>query len=127
MRVLTMYVNTIQLLCVLGPNYWITFFVVPLHKYWNNVPATFRFHEHLCARVCFLIKLQAWGLKSLEIQKNACNVIKKQTLAQVFSIAFCENSKNTFSYRTPLVAGSAHKTVTKDTLTAAWKGIRKFQ
>ena len=31
--------------------------------------------ENSCARVCFLIKLQA----------EACNVIKKETLAQVFS------------------------------------------
>ena len=32
--------------------------------------------------------------------------IKKETLAQVFSSEFCEISKNTFSYRTPLVAVS---------------------
>ena len=31
---------------------------------------------------------------------RACNFIKKQTLAQVFSCEFCETSKNTF-YRTP--------------------------
>ena len=30
------------------------------------------------------------------------NFIKKETLAQVFSCEFCEISKNTFSYRTPL-------------------------
>ena len=30
----------------------------------------------------------------------------KETLAQVFSGEFCEISKNTFSYRTPLVATS---------------------
>ena len=39
-----------------------------------------------CARVSFLIKLQ--------------------TLAYVFSCEFCEISKNTFSYRTPLVTAS---------------------
>ena len=33
------------------------------------------------------------------------NFIKKETLAQVFSCEFFEISKNTFSYRTPLVAG----------------------
>ena len=32
--------------------------------------------------------------------------IKKKTLAQVFSCEFCEISKNTFSYRTRLVAAS---------------------
>ena len=35
-------------------------------------------------RVSFLIKL------------HACNFIKKETLAQVFSCEFCEFSKNTF-------------------------------
>ena len=39
--------------------------------------------ENTCARASFLIKLQA--------------------LAQVFSCEFCEISKNTFFYRTPLV------------------------
>ena len=38
---------------------------------------------------------------------EACNLIKKETLAQVFSCEFCEISKNTFYYRTPLVAASA--------------------
>ena len=31
-------------------------------------------------------------------------LFKKENLAQVFSCEFCEISKNTFSYRTPLVA-----------------------
>ena len=52
--------------------------------------------ENICARVSFLIKLQA----------EAGNFIKKETLAQVFSYEFCEFSKNTFSYRTPPVAAS---------------------
>ena len=34
----------------------------------------------------------------------ACNFIKKETLAQVFSCEFYKISKNTFSYRTPPVA-----------------------
>ena len=38
--------------------------------------------ENTCARVSFLIKLQAF--------------IKKETLAQVFSSEFCEISENTF-------------------------------
>ena len=37
---------------------------------------------------------------------EACNLIKKETLAQVFSCKFCEISKNTFSYRTPPAAAS---------------------
>ena len=50
--------------------------------------------ENTCARVSILIKLQA----------KACNFIKIETLALVFSCEFCEISKNTFSYRTPPVA-----------------------
>ena len=42
----------------------------------------------------------------LEISQ-ACNFIKKETLAQVLSCEFCEISKNTFSYRTPPVTASA--------------------
>ena len=53
--------------------------------------------ENTCTRVSFLIKSQA----------EACNFIKKQTLAQVFSCEFCKISKNTFYYRTPFVAASA--------------------
>ena len=35
------------------------------------------------------------------------NFIKKETLVQVFSCNFCKISKNTFTYRTPLVAASS--------------------
>ena len=52
--------------------------------------------ESTCARVTFLIKLQAL----------ACAFIKKETLAQLFSCEFFEISKNTFSYRTFPVAAS---------------------
>ena len=37
---------------------------------------------------------------------KACNFVKKETLAQVFSCEFCEISKNTFFHRTPLAAAS---------------------
>ena len=50
--------------------------------------------ENTSARLSFSIKLQA------------CNFIKKETLVQVFSCEFCQISKNTLSYRTPLVAAS---------------------
>ena len=39
---------------------------------------------------------------------QACNFIKKETLAQVFSCKFCENFKNIFFYRTPPVAAFVH-------------------
>ena len=54
--------------------------------------------ENTCARVSFLIKLQA----------EVFNFIKKETLAQVFSCEFCEISKNTFFHRTPLAAASGN-------------------
>ena len=38
------------------------------------------------------------------VRPQTCNFIKKKTLAQVSSCEFCDISKNTFSYRTPLVA-----------------------
>ena len=43
----------------------------------------------------------------------ACNFIKKESLAKVFSCEFCKIFKNTFFHRSPLVAASeliaAHK------------------
>ena len=44
-------------------------------------------------------------------QENTCgkNFIKKKSLPQVFSREFCEISKNTFSYRTPLVVDSFYR------------------
>ena len=54
--------------------------------------------ENTCARVSFLIN-----------RSEACNFIKKETLAQVFSCEFCDISKNTFFYRTPLVTASFTK------------------
>ena len=38
-----------------------------------------------------------------------CNFIKKEALGQVFSCEFCEIFKNSFFYRTPLVAASGFK------------------
>ena len=54
--------------------------------------------ENTCARVSFLIKLQALH-----------NVIEKETLTQVFSCEFYEIPKNMFYYRTPLVAASVEQ------------------
>ena len=55
--------------------------------------------ENNCTIVSLLIKLQA--------SASACNFNKKETLAQVFSCEFYEISKNTFSYRAPVVAASS--------------------
>ena len=47
-------------------------------------------------------------VQSLFLNKvtGACNFVKNETLAQVFSGEFCEIYKNTYSYRTPPVAAS---------------------
>ena len=59
-------------------------------------------YENTCAWVFFLIKLLAFIKK----ETLACNFIKKESLAQVFFLKFCEILMNTFSYRTPVVAAS---------------------
>ena len=51
--------------------------------------------KHLCQSLSFN-----------KVAGVASNFIKKETLAHVFSCEFCEISKNTFFYRTPLVAAS---------------------
>ena len=40
------------------------------------------------------------------LRSQACNFIKKETLAQMCTCKFCEISKNTFLQRTPLMATS---------------------
>ena len=57
--------------------------------------------ENTCARVCFLIKLQA----------SACIHKYFPVNSQVFSCEICEIPKNTFSYRTPPVTTSEIKGV----------------
>ena len=52
--------------------------------------------ENTCAGV---FSKQSW-------RPQTSNFIKKETLVQVFSCEFSENSKNTFSYGTPRVAAS---------------------
>ena len=54
--------------------------------------------ENICARVSFLIKLQAIGLRPA--------TLKKEALAQVFFCEFCEICKRSFFYKTPPVAAS---------------------
>ena len=53
-------------------------------------------YENTCARVSFFNKVVG----------AACNFIKIEILAQVFSCEFYEISKNTFFYKSPLVAAS---------------------
>ena len=66
--------------------------------------------KHLC-RASFLIKLQAW----------ACNFIKKETLAQVFSCGFCEIPKNSFSYIIEILADICYSVkLLKATIKQLW-------
>ena len=52
--------------------------------------------------------IEAVGRQEVFYKKGVTDLqfIKKETLAQIFSCNFCEISKNTFFYRTPLVAAS---------------------
>ena len=59
--------------------------------------------ENTCARVSFLIKLQA----------SACDFIKKETRAQVFSWKFREISKNTFFTKHLRATASANPRLTR--------------
>ena len=54
--------------------------------------------ENICPRVSLLIRLQV----------EACNIIKKETLALVFSCEFCEISKSTF-FTENLLATASNK------------------
>ena len=55
----------------------------PVKKIFLKIPQNSQ--ENTCAIVSFLIKLP-----------QACNLVKKETLTQVFSCEFCEIFKNTF-------------------------------
>ena len=56
------------------------------------------------------------NIDSSQYRPQACDIIKKESLAQVFSCEFCEISKNTFFYRTPPVATSVSIDVSIDKL-----------
>ena len=58
--------------------------------------------ESNCARVSFFNKVAG---------PRPATLLKKETLAQVFSCKFCETVKNTFFHRTPLVAASNYISV----------------
>ena len=55
-----------------------------------------------CKFVMIKIAGKPWQIIGL----GPATLIRKKTLAQVFSCEFCEIYKNTFYYRTPLVAAS---------------------
>ena len=55
-----------------------------------------------CKFVMIKIAGKPWQIIGL----GPATLLKQKTLAQVFSCEFCEIYKNTFYYRTPLVAAS---------------------
>ena len=55
-----------------------------------------------CKFVMIKIAEKAWQIIGL----GPATLLRKKILAQVFSCEFCEIYKNTFYYRTPLVAAS---------------------
>ena len=54
----------------------------------------------------FTGKNQCQSLFFIKLQPEACNFIKKETLAHVCSCEFCKIFKNIYFYRTPLVANA---------------------
>ena len=54
----------------------------------------------------FTAKLLCQSLFLIKLKADACNFVKKETLAQVFSWKFCKIFKNPVSQRTPPVAAS---------------------
>ena len=86
---------------------------VALHHHWqvffNHRSIRLKvFCENRCSQKFRKIQRKTPVPESLlnKVRPEACNFIIKETLAQVFSSEFCEISKNTFYYRTPLVAAS---------------------
>ena len=53
-------------------------------------------------QICYDKNSKPWQIIGL----GPATLLRKKTLAQVFSCEFCEIYKNTFYYRTPLVAAS---------------------
>ena len=56
-------------------------------------------------------------------RRSLPDVLKKETLAQLFSCEFCEISKNTSFYRQPLVAASVAVTELNDLITQGFTKI----
>ena len=76
-------------------------------KYRSSHPEVFCKKGVLRNFVKFTGKHLCQSLFSIKIQ--ACNFIKKEALALMFSCSFCEISQNTFFFRTAPVAASVNK------------------
>ena len=77
----------------------------------SNLHVLYKCNSEAVVRWCSAKKVFLKISQNCEIQfcrSEACNFIKKESLAQIFSCEFCEISKNTFFYRTPPVAASSN-------------------
>ena len=73
------------------------------------MPATSSIHHWCSVKKVFLQILQ--NSRENTCARVACNFIKKEALAQVFSCEFCEISKNTFFHRKSLMVASTPLTL----------------
>ena len=72
----------------------------------------FRISSYFEKAICTKAVVRRCSVKKVFLETSqACNFIKKETLAHVFSCEFSKISKNTFSYRTHVVAASICKQV----------------
>ena len=88
--------------------YTITHFLLLFHRTWTKFSQSIQLFRSSHPDVfCKKYVLRNFTKFTGKYRKpETCNFIKKETLAQVFSCEFCKISKNTFYYKTPLVAAS---------------------
>ena len=79
-----------------------SFFILVLNLLFTGISSTFRTEP----RPKGALKNFAKFTGKQQCQSTFFNKKLKETLAQVYFVEFCEISKNTFFYRTPLVAAS---------------------
>ena len=79
-----------------------SFFILVLNLLFTGISSTFRTEPRPKGALKNFAKLTG----KQQCQSTFFNKKLKETLAQVYFVEFCEISKNTFFYRTPLVAAS---------------------
>ena len=68
----------------------------------------FAYYIYICIYVYIYIYVYVLDPLIIKMQTEACSVIKKESLVQLFSCEFCEIFKNTFFHKTPPVAASVN-------------------
>ena len=84
-----------------NPN-WLFIWNIVVRNLYEKEAATGSVLQKRCSWKCHKIHR-----KTPVPEPKACNFIKRETLAQVFTCIFCEISKNIILYRKRLVAASA--------------------